>query len=668
MNESRYLGVTPPISTEKPTAKEQEISEELLAALHTEGQFERDDESKNREIVLGKLDKLMKEFVYKALLKHKVSESLARTCGGKIFTFGSYRLGVHGAGADIDTLCVAPSPVNHDDFFDIMVELLKSRPEVEELVPVSGAYVPVIKMKFGGVDIDLTFSSLMQPTVPEDQELFDVNLLRNLDEASIRSINGSRVTDEILRLVPNIPTFRLALRCIKLWAKRRAIYSNSVGFFGGVAWAMLVARICQLYPNACAAIVVARFFRVLLRWNWPDPVLLKPVETCNMRFQVWNPKIFPQHATHKMPIITPAYPSMCATHNVTQSTQRIIMSEFKRGLEVSEKITRGETGWEELFAKNDFFRRYKYYLQVNVTSTDEDTQNMLHGLVESRIRRYVGFLEGVDLIVLAHPYIKSYDHNRICESEEEAQKVRDGIIPADTRPQNTDAARSTPTSGTEKNEESTNAAQSDKSKNHIYVSAFYIGLLLKEKNHDFNGKRRMDLSFATQEFIKIIKMAPTWKEEENMNISIRFLRQSQLADDVFDGQPRDRLRNSSSTKKKGEKRKQKNDSKKRDKDDSAASEDKPTKKVRAIDAAVPSTSGVAVKASNDTPNQHGQDPGSAVVEGANGKTTVATAASGEENKNSGNKKDKDAALVNIPAPVPAANKIGGIKLKLLGSS
>lgn len=43
-------------------------------------------------------------------------------------------------------------------------------------------------------------------------------------QASAYLATGSRVIDEILRLVPNVQVFRDALRCIKLWAQRVSPY------------------------------------------------------------------------------------------------------------------------------------------------------------------------------------------------------------------------------------------------------------------------------------------------------------------------------------------------------------------------------------------------------------------------------------------------------------
>ncbi len=124
------------------------------------------------------------------------------------------------------------------------------------------AFVPVIKTYFDGIELDMLFARLSHSTIPDDLDLKDDTILKNLDQKCVRSLNGCRVTDEILNLVPNVETFRLTLRTIKLWAKKNGIYSNVLGYLGGVSWAMLVARVCQFYPNAAPSTLVNRFFKV----------------------------------------------------------------------------------------------------------------------------------------------------------------------------------------------------------------------------------------------------------------------------------------------------------------------------------------------------------------------------------------------------------------------
>ena len=80
----------------------------------------------------------MKKFVRKVSLARGLSEAAADAAGGRIFTFGSYRLGVHGPGTDIDTLCVVPKHVSRDDFFDVFEPMLR---EVEGVSEVSVSFV-----------------------------------------------------------------------------------------------------------------------------------------------------------------------------------------------------------------------------------------------------------------------------------------------------------------------------------------------------------------------------------------------------------------------------------------------------------------------------------------------------------------------------------------------
>lgn len=89
----------------------------------------------NRELVLGRVAELVKKFVYRICISRGLSETAAVAAGGEIYTFGSYRLGVHGPGSDIDTLCVVPKHVAREDFFDVFEGML--REELEGATEVS---------------------------------------------------------------------------------------------------------------------------------------------------------------------------------------------------------------------------------------------------------------------------------------------------------------------------------------------------------------------------------------------------------------------------------------------------------------------------------------------------------------------------------------------------
>lgn len=128
-----------------------------------------------------------------------------------------------------------------------------------------------------------------------------------------------------------------------------------MGFFGGVTFAMLTARTCQLYPNAVAATIVSKFFLVFSHWQWPNPVLLKRPQNANLGYQVWDPRINAADCFHQMPIITPAYPQQNSTFNVSKSTKRIIEAEFERGHQIVEEIMISKATWDKLFEEPNFF-------------------------------------------------------------------------------------------------------------------------------------------------------------------------------------------------------------------------------------------------------------------------------------------------------------------------
>lgn len=253
--------------------------------------------------------------------------------------------------------------------------------------------------------------------------------MKNLDEVTVRSLNGIRVADLILNSVPNKDYFRNTLRFIKLWAKSRGIYSNILGFLGGISWALLTAKICQLYPNFNVSQLICKFFKVYSIWNWKYPVLLQNIKKYNIEglnnFPVWDPEKNIKDKLHIMPIITPAFPCMNSTHNVTYCTRNILIEEFKRAHSIIQYMedennikssirmnklwpnnnvnninNSSNNVWMTILEPLDLFSTYKHFLHIQIMGINEFIYNSWKGWIESKIRLLFKKLETINELKL----------------------------------------------------------------------------------------------------------------------------------------------------------------------------------------------------------------------------------------------------------------------------
>ena len=205
-------------------------------------------------------------------------------------TFGSVKLDVHTPDADIDLVLVAPRHCTRTAFFDRLAKRLENREDVGEgrVMPVRDAYTPVLKFRMNTTDVDLLFAPLDLEKLPEPLDIMDDSLMNGLDDVSVRSLNGARVAEYLLDLVPDQSVFRVALRAIKKWARCKGLYSNVLGLLGGINCAILVAFVCQKYPLKDPAVVLEKFFRIMEVWEWPNPIMLRQPSADDAR--AWNPR------------------------------------------------------------------------------------------------------------------------------------------------------------------------------------------------------------------------------------------------------------------------------------------------------------------------------------------------------------------------------------------
>ncbi|KAK4632383.1 Poly(A) polymerase pla1 [Fulvia fulva] len=544
-------GVSAPLSTDPPTERDLKLSGELIQELKAQNNFEAPEQTQKRERVLVKLEGLLKQLVQMVGKSKGLPDEIMKEAGGRIFTYGSYRLKVFGPGSDIDALMIAPRHVTREDFFKHMPDMIrKTTPpdQLTELVPVEASSVPIIKTEIEGVAVDLIFSTLHIASVPKDLQLTDNNLLRGLSETDMKCVNGTRVTDRLLQLVPETKTFRLALRAIKLWAQRRGVYGNVYGFPGGVAYAMMVVRMCQLYPRAAAPVIVNKFFMVMGKWRWPDPVTLCKREAApdlGVTPPQWGEQT--KDRFDLMPIITPAFPCMNATAGLTNSNRQVILREFKRGLEITNDIHAGKKEWKALFARQTFFTEdYKHYLCLVTGSRTLEAQQAWSGFISSRLRRLVSGIEmhsNTAAVKLIHPFNKGFEAVHECKTEDELEQVKQGsllfqVAKTKTVDESADVKVAAAAQGSADAiaQAASDATSNDTTKKDgplmYHTTRYFLGIELEP------GKNELDISEPITTFRNGCKQWNVFDESIH-SITIKHVRNHMLPDDVFvDGEKR----------------------------------------------------------------------------------------------------------------------------------
>ncbi|KAL8002405.1 putative nucleotidyltransferase, class I-like, poly(A) polymerase [Plasmopara halstedii] len=408
----RVIPIVVPIELIPPSEYDLRSTNGLMKCVNNLAPLPTPEQLSGKHLAFNELQRIVDIWLRRTLLtlsENDVNSVVTAT----LLLGGSWHLKVGVAESDLDVVALMPYVITPDVFFTSMCEHLNHEESVTNLVARRQAAIPVLSFQLNGVRIDLLFARFAQnQTVPKHLPFLpgdDVEMMRDMDATSVRSLSVARVASLILELAPNAIVFRSCLRVVRLWAKRRGVYSNKTGFLGGISWALLVCFVCQMFPRASVASLVHRFFSVLAKWQWPTPILVAhtSVEGTFDRTVQWNPQLNIRDRAHLMPIITPGFPAVNTAVNVNLSTLCVLREEFARGQRIMDDLRRRSlshpSSWTQLFAPTEVLVRYDNYVAIKLGAPNEATLAEWSSFVASRTRKLVESLQYTTSVASLHP-------------------------------------------------------------------------------------------------------------------------------------------------------------------------------------------------------------------------------------------------------------------------
>ncbi|ETO32338.1 poly (a) polymerase type 1, partial [Reticulomyxa filosa] len=362
------------------------------------------EKSSKRDKVIAEIERMACEWVQMVSRSKGIEDTSQKAF---VCSYGSYSLGVHLDSSDIDLLCIAPVHVTSHDFFTHFLHSLQCNPNISNILSIPTAFIPLLKFTYQDIEVDMVFGQWNEEVIdlttfdlsddyifPNKESIMSVNGLggafvqkkkkknnrKKICEFGI--MKGARITQWIkkaspqLGCLPKVPSYYQILGstlCFffffgeKKKKIKKCIYSNVLGYLGGISWTIMVAHICQKYPNASVAVIITHFFHTFASWKFEsiEPI---PIMINQLKFDEdetgwgWRPDTSKQDW---MVILTPLHPMINCAHNVIEPTYNVIMSELRAADVIIGKRSHCIDGtvdvinvalWKSLFRPNQFFK------------------------------------------------------------------------------------------------------------------------------------------------------------------------------------------------------------------------------------------------------------------------------------------------------------------------
>eukprot|EP00929_Paragymnodinium_shiwhaense_P063843 TRINITY_DN31946_c0_g1_i2.p1 TRINITY_DN31946_c0_g1~~TRINITY_DN31946_c0_g1_i2.p1 ORF type:complete len:564 (+),score=131.47 TRINITY_DN31946_c0_g1_i2:69-1760(+) len=321
---------------------------------------------------------------------------------GHLLAAGSYHLGEHGPGDSLTAVfCAAPPPSAMNTgsvsrlvkIAFLVVQDLKNGMQADFLKPVlpdghlaAPGYEFVVdrqrvRLLFSEHlernEIDAFVQSALDQRMPPQGGNSDnaqsAEAVPKVDRR-IAGIVAREVSLRLLEAVPSQDDFRVLLRFVRHWAKRRGIFGNELGFLGGVAWAIACARVCQMYQGEPTESLYARFFETLATWDWRKPLGLLPR---GMMPAADESQVSPgdDNSGKLIRIVLPIGRGgqLSAQPHIRQTTSQIIFAEVQRVRNILMSVPHPFRSLHgELFAPLNILEQQRHFLRFDVLASSED--------------------------------------------------------------------------------------------------------------------------------------------------------------------------------------------------------------------------------------------------------------------------------------------------------